>query len=129
MRTYRREWHVQYILPQEFAQKFHPEKLRFSPVSKYEGQVLVKAKYIGLPQHFDAAAIGHRVKEALEQYGCIVAFELDTVKASVATYRIEFSNANTIDILSRLKDPFFAVSSPPPQTGYLQMADSHRCVP
>lgn len=131
MRTYRREWNVQYILPKQFSQKFHPEVLRFSPVSNYEGQVLVKAKYEGLPQHFDAVAIGHRVKEALEQYGCIVAFELGTVKASIATYRLEFSNANIIDALSRLKDPIFAVSfaPPPTQTGYLQMADSHRRVP
>lgn len=128
MKMYRREWNVQYILPKQFAQKFHPENLRFSPVSKYEGQVLVKAKYVGLPQHFDAVAIGHRVKEALEQYGCIIAFELDMVKASVATYRVEFSNINTIDTLSRLKDSVFAVSISP-ETGYLQMADSHRCVP
>ena len=112
IKTYRREWNVQYILPKQFALKFHPEKLRFSSVSNYEGQVLVKAKHVGLPQHFDAVAIGHRIKEALEQYGCIIAFDLDMVKASVASYRVEFSNVNTIDTLSRLNDPVFAVGFP-----------------
>ena len=72
IKTYRREWDVRYILPKHFAQKFHPEKLRSSPVSKYEGQVQVIAEYGGLPQHFDAVAVGHHLKVALEKYGCIV---------------------------------------------------------
>ena len=98
----------------------------------YEGQVLVKAKYAGLPQHFDAVTTGHRIKEALGRYGSLVAFEQGVVKDSVAAYRAEYSNIDTVDIsLSRLNGSSLAVSSfpLPPQTGYLQMADSHRCVP
>ena len=91
--------------------------------------MLVKAEYVGLPQHFDAVAIGHRIKAALENYGDIIAFESGMVKASVAAYRAEYSNINSIDnALSRLNGSNFAVRSPP-QIGYLQMADSHRCVP
>lgn len=94
--------------------KFHPEKFRFSPVSKYEGQALVKAEWAGLPQHFDAVAIGHRIKEALDKYGRIIAFELGMVKDSVAAYRVEYSNANAIDnALSRLNGSNFAVSFSP----------------
>ena len=127
--AHRREWNVQYILPKQFASKFHPEKLRLSPVSMYEGQILVRAEYSGLPQFFDAVATGHRIKEALERYGCVIAFQLGMVKDSVAAYRAEYSNVNTIDnALSCLNGSYFAVRSAP-KTGYLQMADSRRCVP
>ena len=129
IKAHRCEWNVQYILPKYFASKFHPEKSRFSPVSKYEGQVLVIAEYAGLPQFFDAVATGHRIKEALEKYGCITAFEMGMVKDSVAAYRAEYSDVNTIDnALSRLYGSCFAVRFPP-KTGYLQIADSQRCVP
>lgn len=129
IKAYRREWDVQYMLPKQFALKFHPDKTRFSPLSKYEGQVLVKAEYIGPPKHFDAIAIGHCIKDALEKYGCVVAFESGMVKASVAAYRAEYANVNTIDTaLSRLNGTNLAVRFPP-KIGYLQIADSHRCVP
>lgn len=129
IKTRHREWDVQFILPKHFAQKFHPEKFRFPSVSKYEGQILVKAEYAGLPQHFDAVAIGYHIKQALEKYGFITAFELGLVKDSVAAYRAEYSNVNDIDnTLSHLNGSIIAVSFSP-KTGYLQMADSHRCVP
>lgn len=123
IKAHRREWNVQYILPKQFASKFHPEKLRLFPVSKYEGQVLVKAEYAGLPQFFDAVATGHRIKEALEKYGCVIAFQTAMVKDSVAAYRAEYCNVNTIDnALSRLNGSCFAVSSNPLQNRVL--ADS-----
>ena len=127
--TYHREWDVQYMPPKEFAMKLNPEKFRFSPVSNHEGQVVVKVKYAGLPQHFDAVAMGYRIKEALEKYGHIIAFEQRKAMASVAAYLAEYSNVNTIDnALSRLNGSSFRVRISP-ETGYLQMADSHRCVP
>ena len=114
LKTHRREWNVQYILPRHFASKFHPEKLRLSPVSKYEGQVLVTAEYAGLPQFFDAFTTGHRIKEALEEYGYVAAFQMSIVKDSVAAYRAEYSNVNTIDnALSRLNGSYLAVRIPP----------------
>ena len=74
----------------------------------------MKAEYVGMPQHFDAVAIGHRIKEALEKYGCIVAFESGMVKASVAAYRAEYSNVNSIgNALSRLDGSSFAVNFSP----------------
>ena len=83
-------------------------------MSKYEGQVLVRAEYVGLPQFFDAIAIGHRIKEALEEHGCITAFQMGMVKDSVAAYRAEYSDVNTIDnALSRLNGSSLAVSFPP----------------
>ena len=103
IQTHRREWNVQYIFPSQFALKFHPGKLRLSPVSKYEGQVLVTAEYAGLPQFFDALATGYRIKEMLEEYGYVTAFQMGMVTDSVAAYRAEYSNVNTIDNgLSRL---------------------------
>ena len=115
IQTHRREWNVQYILPKQFASKFHPEKLRLSPVSKYEGQVLVTAEYAGLPQFFDALATGHRIKETLEEYGYVTAFQMGMVTDSVAAYRAEYSNVNTIDnALSRLNGSYLAVRIPPP---------------
>ena len=115
IQTHRREWNVQYILPKQFASKFHPEKLRLSPVSKYEGQVLVTAEYAGLPQFFDALAMGHRIKETLEEYGYVTAFQMGMVTDSVAAYRAEYSNVNTIDnALSRLNGSYLAVRIPPP---------------
>ena len=115
IQTRRREWNVQYILPKQFASKFHPEKLRLSPVSKYEGQVLVTADYVGLPQFFDALATGHRIKETLEEYGYVTAFQMGMVTDSVAAYRAEYSNVNTIDnALSRLNGSHLAVRIPPP---------------
>ena len=129
IKAHRNEWDVQYISPKHFASKFHPETFRFSPLSKYEGQVLVKAEYSGMPQSFDAVATGNLVKEALESYGCIIAFRMGRVKDSVAAYRAEYSNVNTIrNALSHLNGSSFGVSIPP-QTGYLQMADSRRCAP
>ena len=129
IKTHRREWNVQYILPKQFASKFHPARLRFSPVSKYEGQVLVRAEYRGPPHFFDALATGRRIKEALEGYGYVIAFQMGMVNDSVAAYRAEYSNVNTIDnALSRLNGSYFAVRFSP-KIGYLQMADSRRCVP
>ena len=111
--TDRPDWNVQYILPKHFSMKFHPEKSRFSPASKYEGQVLVKAEYAGLPQFFDAVAVGHCIKEELEKYGCITAFQMGMVKDSVAAYRAEYSNVNTIDkAVSRLNCSRLAVRFP-----------------
>ena len=114
IQTHRREWNVQYILPKQFASKFHPEKLRLSPVSKYEGQVLVTAEYAGLPQCFDALVTGHLIKETLEDYGHVIAFQMGMVTDSVAAYRAEYSNVNTVDnALSRLNGSHLAVRIPP----------------
>ena len=131
IKAYRREWDVRYIFPQQFALKSRPEKFRSSPVSNYEGQVLVKAEYTGYPKNFDAVAIGHLVREAIEEVGCIVAFESCMVKAMVATYRAEYSSVNTTEnALSRLNGLGLAVRfSSRTGYGYLQMADSHRCAP
>ena len=115
IQTHRREWNVQYILPKQFASKFHPEKLQLTPVSEFEGQVLVTAEHAGLPQCFDALATGYRIKESLEEYGCVTAFQMGMVKDSVAAYRAEYSNVNTIDnALSRLNGSYLAVRIPPP---------------
>ena len=131
IKAFRRDWDVQYILPQQFALKSRPEKFRSSPVSNYEGQVLVKAEYTGPPHNFNAVAIGHDVRKVIEEFGCIVAFESCTVKAMVATYRAEYSSVNTTEnALSRLNGSSFAVRfSSRTGYGYLQMADSHRCAP
>ena len=115
IQTHRREWNVQYILPKQFASKFRPEKLRLSPVSKYEGQVLVTAEYAGLPRCFDALATGHCIKETLEEYGYVTAFQMGMVTDSVAAYRAEYSNVKTVDnALSRLNGLCLAVRTPPP---------------
>lgn len=128
IRTHRREWNVQYILPKQFALKFHPEKLRLSPVSEYEGQVLVRAEYTGVSKFFDAVTAGHRIKEELDKFGDVIAFQMGVVKDSVAAYRAEYSNVNTVDnAVSRLNGSCFAVRSAP-KIGYLQIADSRRCV-
>ena len=119
----------------KFAQKLYPEMFRFAPVSNYEGQILVKAEYAGLSQHFDALASGHRIKELLEKEGCVVAFELGMVKASVAAYRAEFSDVNTTEkALSHLNGLSFAVRFPtkPGTCRWLTHADvylEHRSLP
>ena len=114
IKTHRREWNVQYILPNQFLVKFNPEKFHFSPVSKYQGQVLVKAEFAGLPHFSDTVAIGHQIKSALERYGCIIAFEMGMVKDSVSAYRAEYSNVNTIDTaVLHLNGSSLAVIFPP----------------
>ena len=114
LKTNRRDWEVEYILPNQFMVKFNPEKLHFSPVSKYEGQILVEAEFAGLPHFFDTVAIGHQVKGALEKYGCIIAFEMGMVKESVSAYRAEYSNVNaTNNAVLRLNGSSLAVIFPP----------------
>ena len=94
--------------------KFNPEKFHSSAVSKYEGQVLVKTEFAGLPHFLDTIAIGHQVKGALEKYGCIIAFEMGMVKDSVSAYRAEYSNVNAIDnAVVRLNGSSLAVIFPP----------------
>ena len=91
----------------------------------------MKAQYTGSPRKFDAVNIGHLVRKAIEEVGCIIAFESCTVKAMVATYRAEYSSVNTVEnALSRLNGLGLAVRfSSRTGYGYLQMADSHRCAP
>ena len=114
LRTNRGKWDIQYILPNEFMVKFNPKGCHFSPVSKYEGQVLVKAEFAGLPHFFDTVAVGHRVKEALEKYGCVIAFEMGVIKESVSAYRAEYSNINaTNNAVLRLNGSSLAVIFPP----------------
>lgn len=93
----RRDWSVQHIGARHFVMKHQPESLKYSPVSMYEGQVLVSAKISGLSQSFDAEGVGRLVKGLLGTYGDLMAFEMSFDRGTFAAYRAEFFSAGAVD--------------------------------
>lgn len=125
----KREWSVSRMTPSRYTVTSHQlENLNYS-VSKYEGQVLVKVEFVEPLQRFDAGSMGLLIKELLEKFGDLTAYERGMIKVPVAAYRAEYCNIMAVDdALENLNGFKIGVSSGL-KIGYLQMADSHRCVP
>lgn len=66
-------------------------------MSVYEGQVVVKAEHAGPRERFDVRSIGHLIKEILENYGDIMAFELNLAEPPVVAVRAEFFDTGSAD--------------------------------
>ena len=66
-------------------------------VSAYEGQVIVKAEYTGKQERFDLLSISCLMKEILENYGEVMAFELSLVERPVVAVRAEFFDTSSAD--------------------------------
>ena len=77
--------------------KYQPESLKYSPLSLYGGQVIIKADFTGPRQRFDPGTIGHLIKELLENYGELMGFEAGVMSLTIATYRAEFYDIAAAD--------------------------------
>ncbi|MCJ1337092.1 hypothetical protein MMC09_002371 [Bachmanniomyces sp. S44760] len=86
-------WRARFISAQEYASKQRPED--DLPVALHEGRVVVIATYTGPPHRFDAACIGHLVKELLENYGDLVRYDVIHISPPNVTLCAEyFSSAS-----------------------------------
>ena len=127
--TAHEKWSVRHIGPRHFVMKYQPESLKYTPVSMYEGQVLITADFAGPRQRFDAGSIGFLIKELLQNYGDVMAYEVGMIRMPVATYRAEYYDVTAVqNALSNLNGFKIGVSSHL-TIGYLQLADSHSRVP
>ena len=92
-----RDWSVQYIAITQLAKKRMPESMDFPPVSVYEGQVMVKAEFFGPRQRFDTGSIGHLIKEMLENYGDIMAYNVSLAESQTVAVRAEYYDTAAAD--------------------------------
>ena len=123
----REKWNAQHIGAKQFAVKHQPECLKYLPISMFEGQILVTAHFAGPRQRFDAGSIGHLIKELLENYGDVMAYEVGIVRAPTATYRAEYYNATVVDNALANLNGFKIGVSYCLFFGCLQRADRRRC--
>lgn len=129
VRTIDRKWNVQHLSSVEFGLKSEPDHVNPSRLSMYEGEVLVKAVFNGHLAQSDVEGIGRLIYELLGNEGKVMACEVSAVMPTVASYRAEFYDLRTSEkALTDLDGIKLAVSCRQP-FGYLQKADSHRCVP
>lgn len=93
----RPEWVTQYFPPNQFALKTDPGST--SPVSVYEGQVMVRAHYGGQSQRFNAGATQQLVKELLDNYGDIKVFrKIQTAESPVVEFHAEFYDTTAANV-------------------------------
>ena len=92
VQSHRTDWNVQYIIGSEFITNQQSNGPEYIPLSMFAGQVVVKADFSGPRQRFNAASIGHLIKELLENFGKIMGYEAGLSKHPVAAYRAEFCN-------------------------------------
>ena len=83
-------WDVSILSTARLATKELPQGLLKSGASLYDGQIIVKADFSGPYQRFDAPSIRHLVRELLENYGEIMAYEADIVCPPVVMFRVEY---------------------------------------
>ena len=122
-------WIVQHIGPGQFVVNDRPEGLQPSPDSIHEGQILVKAEYLGMPQRFDSNKIGCTVLGVLKRYGDVMAFCVESAEAYVATFRAEYYDIHaTSQALANIDGVKIAVGLPPAHS-YQQPANTGRCAP
>ena len=93
----RHDWQIQYTAATDFARERLTGNASHVPVSVYEGQVVVKAEHAGPRERFDVRSIGHLIKEILENYGDIMAFELNLAEPPVVAVRAEFFDTGSAD--------------------------------
>ena len=67
------------------------------PPLVFEGQISIKVEYGGPATHFNAASIGLIVKEALENYGDVMAMETTEVTSPSVTFRAEFYDSMAVN--------------------------------
>lgn len=91
------DWSVQYIVGTKPGIKNQQESLKYAPLSVYAGQVVIKTDYTGPNQRFGPGTVGHLVKELLENYGELMAFETSMKNLPIATYRAEFYDTAATD--------------------------------
>ncbi|KAI9718973.1 MAG: hypothetical protein M1812_003858 [Candelaria pacifica] len=89
----RPDWSVQFVDPNQFAQKQKPGSAPF--VSAYEGQVLISAHFSRSSEEFKPKIIHQLVQELLVNYGELKAYQkLDTGEPPFMGFRAEFFNTN-----------------------------------
>ena len=91
IRSVRATWDIQYLAAKHFASKLRPE--RFMHTLMCEGQVVVKADFSGPRQRFDSGTIGHLIKELLENYGEVMAYESGIAELPMVAFRAEYYDA------------------------------------
>ncbi|SLM35773.1 meiosis protein mei2 [Lasallia pustulata] len=88
IRSVRATWNAQYLPAKLFASKLRPDRFLYTLLC--EGQVIVKADFSGPRQRFDSGTIGHLVKELLENYGEVMAYESGMAEPPLAAFRAEY---------------------------------------
>ena len=91
IRSVRATWDIQYLAAKHFASKLRPE--RFMHTLMCEGQVIVRADFSGPRQRFDSGTIGHLIKELLENYGEVMAYESGIAELPMVAFRAEYYDA------------------------------------
>lgn len=123
------QWNARYISPMDFATKTRPDDLRRSPVSLYEGQVMITAEFTRSPDYHEIDATGKFISTLVAVYGTVMAFDIRPVTQWEVSYRMEFCDLRAIEkALINLRYLKFDVSIHLP-AGYLQEADTRRIVP
>ena len=88
IRSARATWSVQYLAAKQFVSKLRPERFLYTLLC--EGQVIVKADFSGPRQRFDGGTISHLLKELLENYGEVMAYESGMAEPPLAAFRAEY---------------------------------------
>lgn len=88
IRSVRATWNAQYLPAKLFTSKLRPDTFLYTLLC--EGQVIVKADFSGPRQRFDSGTIGHLVKELLENYGEVMAYESGMAEPPLAAFRAEY---------------------------------------
>ncbi|KAG8532028.1 uncharacterized protein KY384_003664 [Bacidia gigantensis] len=88
-------WKVQHISPATFSWKYRAESVGKAQTSNHEGQISVTARYIGTSQQPDKDQIAYDLKEALEDFGQIMAFSVTLPETRKLVFRVEYYNINS----------------------------------
>ncbi|KAL9613748.1 MAG: hypothetical protein Q9167_001762 [Letrouitia subvulpina] len=94
---FRSEWNVQYLrnLPNGMELASHASRHLHGPSG--DGEVVVKADFLGPCQNFDAPNISRLIIDLLGNYGDIMAYEPSSMCPPTIVYRAEFYDTRAAD--------------------------------
>ena len=91
------QWKFQYISGKFVTNSHQNFSHPFVPLPPYCGQVVIQAEFGGPRSRFNAANIGRLMKDLLENYGELIAYEACQIKHPIVAYRAEYYNINSTE--------------------------------
>ncbi len=98
IRDVRPTWSVQHISAPQFALKHQVANPQTPFLSRFEAQILVTANSLGANQRIEVGKFGSSVKDRLEMYGTITAYEISMTKVSIPVFRAEYCNVDAVNL-------------------------------
>ena len=97
LKTVRGDWTVQFLPASQIIDEMQRNGLDYPSDSSVNGEIIVKADFLGPSHLFEAIAISRLIIDLLGNYGDVMGYELGNVAAPMILYRVEFYDTRAAD--------------------------------